>query len=89
LTTAWFLDPTPASASEYTTLTNYTADLGGGTMNIGREYTGGTGNGAAHDLFTTAVHEIGHAPSTSISISRRLAHFPALPFPSSVPAAPT
>ena len=59
--TAWFLDPTPWSASEYTTLTNYTANLGGGTMNVGREYTNGQGNAAAHDLFTTVVHEIGHA----------------------------
>ena len=30
-------------------------------MNIGREYTNGQGNAAAHDLFTTVVHEIGHA----------------------------
>ena len=30
--TIWFIDPTPTSASEYTTFTNYTADLGGGTM---------------------------------------------------------
>jgi hypothetical protein len=59
--TTWFFDATPWSASEYTTFTNYTADLGGGTMNIGREYTNGQGDAAAHDLFTTAVHEIGHA----------------------------
>lgn len=59
--TAWFIDPTPTSASEYTTFTNYTADLGGGMMNVGREYTGGTGNAAQHDLLTTVIHEMGHS----------------------------
>jgi hypothetical protein len=61
LSTVWFVDPTPASASEFTTFTPYTANLGGGTMNVGREYTGGTGSAASHDLFSTVLHEIGHA----------------------------
>jgi len=59
--TVWFADPTPTSASEFTTLTNYTADFGGGTMNVGREYTGGQGAAANHDLLTTVIHEMGHA----------------------------
>jgi hypothetical protein len=59
--TIWFLDPTPGDASEFTTFTNYTANLGAGTMNVGREYTGGTGAAARHDLLSTATHEVGHA----------------------------
>jgi hypothetical protein len=65
--TIWFIDPTPASASEYTTFTNYTADLGGGTMNIGREYTGGAGDAIRHDLLSTVLHEMGHALGLSAS----------------------
>ncbi|MEX0678176.1 MAG: PEP-CTERM sorting domain-containing protein [Pirellulales bacterium] len=59
--TIWFVDPTPATSGEFITFTNYTADLGGGTMNVGREYTGGVGAAARHDLLTTALHEFGHA----------------------------
>jgi hypothetical protein len=59
--TIWFIDPTPASASEYSTFTNDTADLGGGTMNVGREYTGASGDAVRHDLLSTVLHEMGHA----------------------------
>lgn len=58
---AWFLDATPFDNKEYSLFTNYSADLGGGLMNTGREYTGGTGAAATFDLLTTAIHEIGHA----------------------------
>ena len=59
--TIWFLDPTPWDHGEFGPLTNYSADLGGGTMNIGRQYSGGAGAAANFDLFSTAIHEIGHA----------------------------
>jgi hypothetical protein len=59
--TVWYLDNEPLTATEFTTLTNYTTDLGGGIMNVGREYTGATGAASEFDLYTTAIHEIGHA----------------------------
>lgn len=61
LSSVFFLDSTPLDNSEYTTFTSSTADLGGGTMNVGRVYTGGSGNAAQIDLFSVALHEIGHA----------------------------
>jgi len=57
----WFLDATPWEASEFASYQEYTSDEGGGVMNIGLEYTGGSGVAAEHDLFSTAIHEIGHA----------------------------
>ena len=58
----FFADPTPLDNSEYTTFTNVTADLGGGTINLGRIYSGATGDAAdRYDLLQLAAHEIGHA----------------------------
>jgi hypothetical protein len=58
----WFLDSTPGTAEEWSTYTESSADLGGGTMNVGRVYTGASGDAAGHyDLFSVALHEIGHA----------------------------
>lgn len=59
--TIWFADPTPYDASEFTTFTEYTSNLGAGLMNVGREFTGATGFAVRHDLFSTVLHEIGHA----------------------------
>lgn len=60
--TFWFLDPTPNADEEYLTLTETDADLGGGTMNIGRIHTNAIGAAAgAVDLLSVAKHEIGHA----------------------------
>jgi hypothetical protein len=58
---SWFVDPTPLDNSEFTTFTERTADLGGGTMSVSRNFTGGMGAAAESDMFTTALHEIGHA----------------------------
>ena len=59
--TTWFLDDDPTTADEFTTFTSSSQDLGGGAVNTGRVYTGATGDAAgAYDLFTVAVHEIGH-----------------------------
>ena len=58
----WFVDGTPNNASEYTTFNETTGDLGGGEMVLARYFTGATGNAAGRwDLYTVAVHEIGHA----------------------------
>lgn len=58
----WFMDPTPHGNSEYSTLTETSDDLGGGSMNVGRVYTDASGDAAGNfDLFSTAVHEVGHA----------------------------
>lgn len=58
----WFMDSTPFDGSEYTTYTESTANLGGGVLNTGRVYTGGTGFAAGNtDMMSVALHEIGHA----------------------------
>ena len=58
----WFSDPTPFEASEYTTFTSFSADLGGGSMNVGRVYTGATGSAASRtDMMSVALHEIAHS----------------------------
>jgi len=59
-TSDFFLDSTPESNSEYSPLTTFTDDLGGGTVNTGRVYSGGTGAAATSDLLTIFKHEIGH-----------------------------
>lgn len=61
-TASMFLDSTPLNTSEYSTYTSSSANLGGGTINTGRVYTGATGDAVGkYDLFTIALHEIGHA----------------------------
>ena len=59
--TLWFMDLTPDFNEEYNTFTATQADLGGGTVNVGRVYSGAQGNAAGRfDLLTVAKHEIGH-----------------------------
>ncbi|MGK0304007.1 MAG: hypothetical protein ACI89X_004910, partial [Planctomycetota bacterium] len=62
-TSSWFMDPTPCDNSDYTSgLTNSSANLGGGTINTGRIFTGATGSASGNfDLFAVCLHEIGHA----------------------------
>jgi hypothetical protein len=58
----WFLDATPLNNSEFGTYTESSANFGGGLMNTGKVYTGATGDAVGRfDLFSTALHEIGHA----------------------------
>ena len=58
----FFADSTPLNNSEYTTFTTSSADLGGGVMNTGRNWTGATGAAVGRsDLFSVALHEIGHS----------------------------
>ncbi|GMG82055.1 hypothetical protein LNKW23_12680 [Paralimibaculum aggregatum] len=57
----WFADSTPFDNSEYMAFFEPMVDLGGGEMSLGREYGSPTGFAVgAHDLFTVALHEIGH-----------------------------
>ena len=59
--TQFYLDPTPASSTEWTSFAETTADLGGGVINTSRKYSGPTGDAVGHlDLLTIALHEIGH-----------------------------
>lgn len=56
------LDPINGGNSEYGTYTETSADYGGGAMNNGRVFTDASGEAAGqHDLFSVALHEIGHA----------------------------
>lgn len=57
-----FLDATPDSDEEFGTYTEYTADLGGGSMNIGRIFESASGLASGrYDLLSIAMHEIGHS----------------------------
>lgn len=58
----WFLDGTPTDDSEYYSYREFSADLGGGQVNTSRQYfLAEPGLRASLDLFTVALHEIGHA----------------------------
>lgn len=55
-------DPLNAGNSEYSLQSDFQADFGGGAMNAGREFTATSGLAfGRYDLFTVALHEIGHA----------------------------
>lgn len=55
-------DPFGSGNSEYSTFSTTSSDLGGGTINTSRQYSGASGDAAGRfDLFTVAIHEIGHA----------------------------
>ena len=56
-------NPTGSGNSEYTVgMTTSSQDFGGGTMNTSRRFSGATGAAASRsDLFSVALHEIGHA----------------------------
>ncbi len=65
---AWFIDHTPPSFGEpsgnleFQPVETFQQDLGGGPINTGVAYTATSGEPAARfDLFSVALHEIGHA----------------------------
>jgi hypothetical protein len=58
----FFLDPTPYEHEEFGPMTVAASDLGGGLINIRREYLPANAmTTGAIDLLSTAVHELGHA----------------------------
>lgn len=58
----YYMDDTPHNHSEFSTYTATDANLGGGMINIGRVFTGASGLAAGRsDLFSVALHEIGHS----------------------------
>ncbi|MEM8554039.1 MAG: matrixin family metalloprotease [Pseudomonadota bacterium] len=57
----WFADATPLDHGEYSMFEKSLGDFGGGELVEGLEYTVPSGDAArGRDLFTTALHEIGH-----------------------------
>lgn len=58
----WFMDGTPRESGEFANYQETNSNLGGGLMNVGRVHSGGTGLASGrHDLFSVALHEIGHS----------------------------
>ena len=57
----YYLDALPRDNREYAAYAEHSADLGGGVVNTGREYTSPSGPAAGNvDLFSVVMHEIGH-----------------------------
>jgi hypothetical protein len=64
----WFLDPTPRLNEEWGSFTTSFADLGGGTINVGRTFSDPVGAAVGEiDLYTDVLHEIGHGLGMSLA----------------------
>ncbi|MGJ3244387.1 MAG: hypothetical protein ACFE0O_15705 [Opitutales bacterium] len=58
----FFVDPTPFDSSEWSLFNTNDSDLGGGSLNVERRYTSGSGAAGTYaDFLSVAIHEIGHA----------------------------
>jgi hypothetical protein len=68
---SFYLDPTPLQNEEYRRMTEEYQDLGAGFVNIARVYQNPAGEALGHvDLFSVALHEIGHALGMSLANPR-------------------
>jgi hypothetical protein len=71
---AFFMDATPFDNSEFASFTSLSRDLGGGMMNTGLLFASATGFAADRfDLYSIALHEIGHALGLSAGNSSFIA----------------
>ena len=76
---AWFADTTPLEASEYADQTFFFDDFGAGPVNSGIVHTGATGNALGRfDLFSVALHEIGHALGLDVQFDTQHGNVPIL-----------
>ncbi|WP_041262804.1 hypothetical protein [Citrifermentans bemidjiense] len=65
-TWSFFLDPTPTLSEEFFGYRDYSGDLGGGIINTGRGDDRSTLPSPIIDIFSVALHEIGHALAASL-----------------------
>lgn len=59
--TSWYVDATPDADEEFGAFAESRADLGGGSMNVGRTFEAVAPDAVGHwDLFSVVLHEMGH-----------------------------
>ncbi|MEK6813054.1 MAG: hypothetical protein AABX86_02995, partial [Nanoarchaeota archaeon] len=67
--TVWFLDNTPTDSAEWSTCQEASADLGVGSVVTGRWCTSASGSATKADIWSVALHEMGHTLGLTTSLS--------------------